>query len=106
MPCRAAASGRRPQRPLSGRSEFWTRLDLFSCSSPIRAFNAARLVAFHATSRDSSEGIFVGKGGALTLIADTSGPFLSFKDSPASDDRGEVLFQADVNASDGNRISG
>ena len=36
--------------------------------------NASGRVAFHARRRDFSEGIFVGKGGALTTIADTSGP--------------------------------
>jgi len=68
--------------------------------------NAAGLVAFHAIRRDSSEGIFVGKGGALTTIADTSGPFLFFNDSPAINDPGDVLFQAAVNASNGDVING
>ena len=79
----------------------------FQLLDPDPRVNAAGLVAFHARRRDSSQGIFVGKGVALTTIADTSaGPFLSFRVSPAINDRGEVLFQAEVNASTGSRISG
>lgn len=52
-------------------------------------------VAFHGTRRDGSEGIFVGQGGRVVRIADTSsGQFLFFMDSPAINDKGDVLFQA------------
>jgi hypothetical protein len=69
--------------------------------------NAAGQVAFHGVRRDLSEGIFVGTGGALDMIADTSsGHFLFFNDAPAINDPGDVLFGASVNGSNGDAISG
>ena len=56
--------------------------------------NASGKVAFHGTRRDGSDGIFVGKGGALTVIAESSAVFAAFLDSPVINDRGQVLFQA------------
>jgi hypothetical protein len=69
--------------------------------------NASGRVAFHGVRRDFSEGIFVGKGGALSMIADTSsGAFVFFNDAPAINDRGDVLFEASVDGSSGSAING
>src|SRR5262249_14790946 len=55
-------------------------------------------VVFHGILQDGRQGIYVGSGGALTTIADTSGPYASFSDAPAINDNGEVLFQATLKA--------
>jgi hypothetical protein len=63
--------------------------------------NGSGQVSFHAIRRDGSEGIFVGTGGPVTTIADTSGLFASFSDAPAISDDGRILFQATLKATPG-----
>lgn len=65
---------------------------------PVIAINANGVVAFSAElfesqGRPAGAGIFTGSGGALSQIADTSGPF-QFLQVNSINDSGTVLFQA------------
>jgi hypothetical protein len=59
-------------------------------------FNNAGTVAFDGEFRDTGDGgIFIGNGGPVITIADTSGPFSGFPGStPIINDNGEVIFLA------------
>lgn len=95
-----AGNGGRPIR-IADTSGMFQRLD----SNP--RVNASGRVVFRGVRGDGSQAIFVGQGGALTVIADTSsGPFVAFNDSPAINDRSEVLFEGTMTSPDGGQING
>jgi hypothetical protein len=60
------------------------------------SINNAGTVAFRATLKSGVEGIFIGNGGPITTIADTSGSFWWFSADytigPSIDDAGRVAF--------------
>lgn len=58
------------------------------------SINNAGTVAFKADLLRGGPGIFIGTGGPITSIADTTGPFSSFGDFPSINDNGEVAFLA------------
>jgi hypothetical protein len=67
--------------------------------------NGSGVVVFHAFLDSGGEAIMTGSGGALTTVADTSGPFGSFAffGGPSINDAGEVAFGASL---DGEFASG
>lgn len=60
--------------------------------------NNAGVVVFHAFLDSGDEAIMTGSGGALTTVADTTGPFGSFAffGGPSINDSGEVAFGASL----------
>jgi hypothetical protein len=63
-------------------------------------FNNAGTVAFDGEFKDTGDGgIFIGNGGPVITIADTSGPFSGFPGStPIINNNGEVIFLATLDA--------
>jgi len=63
------------------------------------AINDSNTVAFLADLDAGGSGIFTSSGGAITTVADTSGPFSSFEvESTAINDSGTVAFLANLDA--------
>lgn len=62
------------------------------------AINDSGTVAILGFLKDGSSGIFTGSGGAITTIADTSGPFNSFRALPDINNVGTVVFGAKLDS--------
>jgi hypothetical protein len=60
--------------------------------------NNEATVAFWAELSAGGDGIFVGSGGPVLTIADSSGPFRFFDSSPSINDSGSVAFLAALDA--------
>jgi hypothetical protein len=58
--------------------------------------NAKGTVVFYAGVSSGGVGIFTGKGGPLTTIVDSSGPFEGFSVRPSINDKGIVAFVASL----------
>ncbi len=66
----------------------------FSTPDDRPSLNAAGRVAFHSLiDGGTGEGIFVGDGGAVTTVADSTGPFQFFA-RPSLNDAGQIAFSA------------
>jgi hypothetical protein len=66
--------------------------DFFYAASP--AINNEGTVVFSAALDNGNEGIFASSGGAITTIAETSGPFSCFGGFPLINNRGTLAFSA------------
>jgi hypothetical protein len=62
------------------------------------AINASGAVAFYARFKGPGSAVYVGSGGPLTTIADTTSLFDGFEESPTLNDAGTVAFVADLKA--------